>query len=307
MQSNRTRLYWFISGLTLLLFTAGCFQPAGGGLEATNPGNIAPTFTPFPSDTPLPTETPLPTDTPVPTQEPIIEPTPTPTDIILIAVTNTPDPLDLLEGTAVAMVPEQQVDDPLVQTATALAVLQQGQQPQVQPTEPQPEQVVDPLALTATYIVSQATQQAAIPMTQTAEAALGVTSTFTPSPTVEGQTDSTPVPSGSCVHTVVAGQNLFRISLQYNTTVDALAAANNIVNPALIFVDQQIVIPGCGSSTPPSDGSGSPSSGTVQIVQQGETLFQISLQYGVTVNDLAARNNISNINLILIGQEIVIP
>jgi LysM repeat protein len=203
------------------------------------------------------------------------------------------------------MLPQAQVDDPLVQTATALALIQAGQQPQQQPTQQPTQQVIDPLALTATHIVNQATQAAAFPLTQTAQAALGVTNTFTPSPTVEG---ATPVPTGSCVHTVVAGQNLFRISLQYNTTVDALAAANNIVNPALIYVDQQITIPGCGTNVVAQNAAAtSPNSGAVHIVVQGETLFEISLQYNVTVNDLAARNNISNINLILIGQEIVIP
>jgi LysM repeat protein len=303
MQSNRTRLYWFLSGITLLLFTAGCFQPAGGGLEATSVGQSAPTFTAIPSATPFPTET------PVPTQQPTLEPTLEPTDIVLIAASNTPDPLALLQGTPIAMLPQAQGDDPLVQTATALALIQAGQSPQqVQPTQQPTQPVIDPLALTATHIVNQATQAAAIPLTQTAQAALGATSTFTPSPTVFGATPGTPVPTGSCVHTVVAGQNLFRISLQYNTTVDALAAANNIVNPALIFVDQQIVIPGCGTdASAQTVGTPSANSGAVHIVQQGETLFQISLQYGVTVNDLAARNSITNINLILIGQEIVIP
>jgi LysM repeat protein len=299
MQSNRTRLYWFIGCIGVLLLSAGCFQPAGGGLEATNAGQSMSTFTPIPSNTPPPTEAPRPTAT----FEPSLEPTIAPTDIILIAVTNTPDPLALLEGTPIAML---QGEDSLVQTATAMALILQGTQPAIQqePTQPPPEQVIDPLALTATHIVNQATQAAAIPLTQTAQAALGATTTFTPSPTVLG---ATPVPTGTCVHTVVAGQNLFRISLQYNTTVDALAAANNIVNPSLILVGQQISIPGCGTSTTPSDGGTSPSSGTVHVVVQGETLFEISLQYGVTVNDLAARNNISNINLILIGQEIVIP
>jgi LysM repeat protein len=47
--------------------------------------------------------------------------------------------------------------------------------------------------------------------------------------------------------------------------------------------------------------------GRTYVVQQGDTLFEISLQTGVLVNDIAARNGISNINLIYIGQELVIP
>ena len=45
----------------------------------------------------------------------------------------------------------------------------------------------------------------------------------------------------------------------------------------------------------------------VHVVRQGETLFQISMQYGVPVADIAAANGISNINIIYLGQTLVIP
>ena len=45
-------------------------------------------------------------------------------------------------------------------------------------------------------------------------------------------------------HTVQAGENLNRIARQYNTTVAAIAEANNITNPNLILVGQVLVIPG---------------------------------------------------------------
>lgn len=292
MQSHWTRRYWFAGCLIALLFAAGCYQPAGANLEATNAAQSMPTFTPIPTETPIPTATPT---------EGIRTGIATLEGILPIA-SDTPDPLALLQGTSVAMLPDQQGEiDDLIATATAMA--QQGQAPVEQPQDLQPFQAetIDPLALTATHIVEQATLAAGGQPTQMP----GATIAPLPSATVQG---ATPVPSGSCVHTVVAGQNLFRISLQYNTTVDVLAAANSIVNPAMIFVGQQITIPGCGTSIPPVDGgSSSGSSGVVHTVQQGETLFEISLQYGVTVHALAARNGIANINLILIGQQITIP
>jgi len=52
----------------------------------------------------------------------------------------------------------------------------------------------------------------------------------------------TPVPGGK-THVVAPGENLFRISLRYGTTVQALAAANNIANVNLIFVGQVLKIP----------------------------------------------------------------
>jgi hypothetical protein len=53
-------------------------------------------------------------------------------------------------------------------------------------------------------------------------------------------------PNSTTVHVVARGENLFRIALRYNTSVSAIAAANGIADPALIFIGQRLVIP-CGS------------------------------------------------------------
>lgn len=45
------------------------------------------------------------------------------------------------------------------------------------------------------------------------------------------------------IHIVQPGENLFRIGLRYNMTVDVLARANNLFNPNIIFVGQPIIIP----------------------------------------------------------------
>jgi murein DD-endopeptidase MepM/ murein hydrolase activator NlpD len=45
----------------------------------------------------------------------------------------------------------------------------------------------------------------------------------------------------------------------------------------------------------------------VYVVQAGDTLFAIALRFGVTAADLAAANNLSNPNLIFVGQKLVIP
>jgi LysM repeat protein len=46
---------------------------------------------------------------------------------------------------------------------------------------------------------------------------------------------------------------------------------------------------------------------TTHVVQPGENLFRIALQYGTTWPVLAAANNISNPNLIYVGQVLIIP
>lgn len=46
---------------------------------------------------------------------------------------------------------------------------------------------------------------------------------------------------------------------------------------------------------------------TTYVIQPGDSLFRIALQFGVTVDDIVQANNIVNPNLIIAGQELVIP
>ncbi len=52
------------------------------------------------------------------------------------------------------------------------------------------------------------------------------------------------------VHTVQAGDTLNRISQQYDVSVDDIMAANNLTDPNIISVGQQLVIPVGGLPTP---------------------------------------------------------
>lgn len=195
-----------------------------------------------------------------------------------------------------------------------------------------PSPTLDPLYARATQIILEPTFTA-IAQTQTAQAVLQPLPTFTPSVIDQPQQafpTATPTQQifagGDCVHEVVQGENLFRLSLRYGVLVNDIARVSGITNINLILVGQKLTIPGCGTtgvrppatSFPTQSVSGIaqvnsattpvPSAGGVtHIVQQGETLFQISLRYGVPVNSIAARNGISNINLIYINQELIIP
>jgi LysM repeat protein len=106
------------------------------------------------------------------------------------------------------------------------------------------------------------------------------------------------------VHIVQPGENLFRIALRYNTTVDELAEANHITNPWFIYVGQELRIPGGGDGMPPMP-PGSP--GRTHVVQPGETLYSIAVRYDTTVQALMMANNLSNSNLIYVGQTLNVP
>ena len=138
----------------------------------------------------------------------------------------------------------------------------------------------------------------------------------TATPVLQQPQPQQPVVSGAdCIHVVQASdRNLWRISLLYGVTVHQIAAATGLSNIQLIHVGDQLVIPGCGTTgyrQPPGtggdQGGGGSAGGVIHTVLQGETLYQISLQYGVSVSAIAAANGISNINLIYIDQQLVIP
>jgi LysM repeat protein len=122
------------------------------------------------------------------------------------------------------------------------------------------------------------------------------------------------------IYVVQAGDNLFRIALSYNLTVETLAQFNNILNPAQIFVGQEIRIPTgdistaqpvpaqpIGGTNNTEFGVGGVGNTVVHTVATGENVFRIGLRYNVTVDVIARANGLINPNLIFVGQQLVIP
>jgi LysM repeat protein/PBP1b-binding outer membrane lipoprotein LpoB len=299
-----------IASLLILLLAAGCYQPTGSVLEATNVGQGFPTFTDIPTQTPEPTATPFESEV---TEEPTATPTPTETvDTELIAA-----------ETLVAALQE----DPFAQTATMFAVqqtevflLEQGAVDDF-PVDP-PIEELNPLFLTATQMIFEATQTYSVPLTLTAQAEFFPTPTETPFIIEPTQGVQPPIISGQdCVHEVRRqDRNLFRISLAYGLTVTEIANYNNLLNPALISIGQRLIIPGCGTlgfippptSTPGYTGvppviPGDRTCTSPWIVEQGDTLFRISIACNRTIRELQNINSIVDPNLIFINDSLTIP
>lgn len=147
-----------------------------------------------------------------------------------------------------------------------------------------------------------------------------------------------PKPDHSCIYKVVPGDVLSLIAQRHWVSVHDLMAANSIANPNLIYVGQVLQIPGCSAApaAPPAkpkpvaipvtptpepkhepyhgpkhepkpEHKPVPSEHRVHIVAAGESLGYICNLYGVDINTLAYTNNIANVNLIYVGQEIIIP
>lgn len=143
---------------------------------------------------------------------------------------------------------------------------------------------------------------------------------------VPGGEAAVPAETLPATHTVVAGENLYRISLLYGLSWTELAAANNITNPTGLAVGQVLTIPAPGAETAPeaveatptveeaapaAEESAAESDGAVElpttyVVQQGDNLFRIGLNFGIDWNLIVAANGIVN-NFIYPGQELIIP
>jgi LysM repeat protein len=109
-------------------------------------------------------------------------------------------------------------------------------------------------------------------------------------------------------YTVRRGDTLSAIARRYGTTIQAIADANHIINPNLIYVNQVLIIPTDSNPAPSNPPAPVPTTpGTTYVVQRGDSLFGLSLRFGVPVQILAQVNGISNINLIYAGQPLTIP
>jgi len=98
------------------------------------------------------------------------------------------------------------------------------------------------------------------------------------------------------IHVVQRGETLFHIARQYSTSVEALARANGITTPGSIRVGQRLLIPTAAVTTIPA----------AHVVQPGETLAGIAAVYGVTVEALAALNDLADPNALVVGQTLLL-
>jgi LysM repeat protein len=114
-----------------------------------------------------------------------------------------------------------------------------------------------------------------------------------------------PAAQGYTVHVVQYGETLYSIAMRYGVNASAIAAANNIYNPDLIYAGQRLTIP--GTYAPPPAQAPEPTQGGYYMVQLGDTLSSIAWRFGTTVSALMAANSIANPDFIYAGQRLVIP
>jgi membrane-bound lytic murein transglycosylase D len=134
---------------------------------------------------------------------------------------------------------------------------------------------------------------------------------FTPAP-------ASTKPNYKIIHTIQAGETIYRVSKLYNVSVDNLKQWNNLTENT-VEIGQELMIMG-GTTKPAVYAEPTPtksySTTTVSqsnnnnntqyhTLQPGETVFRVSKLYGVTVEEIVRWNNIKGF-AVSVGQRLVV-
>ncbi len=124
---------------------------------------------------------------------------------------------------------------------------------------------------------------------------------------------------------VKKGDTLWSIAQKYNLSVDLILATNNIANSELISIGQEMKIPSHKNAVPGTnivnqtvidkknndinDNISQPKNAEpiVYTVKVGDTLWNISRKYGVSVEVIISVNNLKEKDLLALGQKLEIP
>ena len=119
--------------------------------------------------------------------------------------------------------------------------------------------------------------------------------------TVDGYQGRQPAqPPQETVHIVRRGETLFSIAERYGLTVDALAHANDLHDPAKLYVGQRLSIPVGNAEIDPQ-------ATMTYVVQPGDSLVGIARRHTTSWQSLARLNTMVSPNVLLPGQVIRVP
>ena len=106
---------------------------------------------------------------------------------------------------------------------------------------------------------------------------------------------ATPYEDDYNIYVVKKGDSLWSISQKYNITVNELIDINNLEDLTL-QINQELKVPKTGITEPNEE---------IYIVKKGDTLWSISRETGLSVNEIKELNNLTS-NLLSVGQSLKI-
>ena len=114
--------------------------------------------------------------------------------------------------------------------------------------------------------------------------------------------DEDPSPNAT-TYVVQSGDTLSGIALMFDMTVSEIQNLNNISDSDYIQIGQVLTVYQTGGN---DGGGGSTPDTTTYIVQSGDTLSGIAVQFNMTVSELQDLNNIGDADYIRVGQELLV-
>ncbi|MEK1319027.1 LysM peptidoglycan-binding domain-containing protein [Limosilactobacillus fermentum] len=135
-------------------------------------------------------------------------------------------------------------------------------------------------------------------------ASTAAASSATSTATSTASATSTSSTTSATTYTVKSGDTLSSIAISHNTTTAALTSLNSLANPNLIYVGQVLKLANTttASTSSTSSAASTSSSAMTYTVKSGDTLSSIASSYNTTTSTLTSLNNLSNPNLIYVGQ-----
>ncbi len=115
----------------------------------------------------------------------------------------------------------------------------------------------------------------------------------------EGQ-EPPPTPTPPLTHIVREGENAWVIAAKYNLPLTDFLWLNGLDENTFLQPGEEVTVRLAPGQLPPP----TPTPITTHIVRSGQTLWDIALTYGLSLDDLLAYNNMSANDVLQIGQEL---
>lgn len=112
------------------------------------------------------------------------------------------------------------------------------------------------------------------------------------------------LPGDNGYHYVRAGQSMTQIARMYGMELEDIMRLNAVVNPDLLHVGQKLRVSVRAPALDTDEERDLREARAIHIVQAGETLKDIALEYGATTQDLLAANGLPNEHFLYPGQRL---
>jgi LysM repeat protein len=108
-------------------------------------------------------------------------------------------------------------------------------------------------------------------------------------------------------YVVQGGDTLYAISYRFGVSMMEIARENELVNFNQIYAGQELVIPEAETEEEDSESTTSEGTEGSHVVEEGETVFTIAFQYGISWTKLVDANEIPSPYSLEVGQTLIVP